>query len=215
MLSVGTYLLALAIAVFPGKGTPRVELSATLANAECSSLDFPECIRETLPENQQSLPFATTSCNQGSSWQCPLLPQLENVRPSAYGEGFCDPDDSRECLAPAVANERPAPAAILSCSDPYLTTMIGSCDLPQEPLLGRTPHVPTLRNGAATRVALWSTAQGGHVVIVSPLPSAEGALIASAGRLQLFVPPASPLLVSLPGPALAPPPPRLDRPPRV
>jgi|SRR6185312_6895588 len=201
MLSVGTYLLALAIAAVPVKGTPRVELSPTPANAECSSREFPECMRETLAEDQQSLLLPT--------------PERENLRSSLYGEGFCDPDDSGECLAPPVGNDRPAPAAILSCSDPYLTTMIGSCDLPREPFLGHTPRVATLRNGAATRVAWVSTAHGGHVVIVSPPPSAEGALIASAGRLQVFIPPASELSVSLPGPALAPPPPRLDRPPRV
>jgi hypothetical protein len=132
-----------------------------------------------------------------------------------YGDTLCDPDDSRECVAPIIVDDRPTPAAILSCENPYLTTMIGSCDLPQERLPGRRLHLPTLRNGTATRLALLSAAHGGQVVIVSPLPSADAALLASAGRLQVFIPPVGALLVSLPTPALAPPPPRLDRPPRV
>jgi len=214
MLSVGTYLLALAVAAAPVKGTPRVEYSPTPASVECSSGELPECAREAFAEGLQSLPFMTPSCNDGSSWECPLVRQL-NAIPSAYGEGLCDSDDSRECLAAPVVNDRPTLSAILSCEDAYLTTMIGSCDLPEEPRIGHTPHVPTLRNGAATRVVLLSTAHGGHVMIVSPLPSADGALIASAGRLQIFDPPASALFVSAPGRALAPPPPRLDRPPRV
>lgn len=215
MLSVGTYLLAMATAAAPVEGSPRVEHAAMPASAECDPGEFPGCIQEPLADDLQSLSLATPSCNDGSSWECPLLPRLDNARPSLYGEVLCDPDDSGECVAPIVVSDRPIAAAILSCENPYLTTMIGSCDLPQEPIPGRRPHGPTLRNGAATRVALWSTAQGGHVVIVSPLPSAEGALLASAGRLQVFLPPASALFVSVPGPALAPPPPRLDRPPRV
>jgi len=205
----------MATAAAPLKGTTRVEYSPMPASAECSLGEFPEHLQEPLAEDLPSLSLATPSCNDGSSRECPLLPRVENARPSVYGEVLCDPDDSRECLAPIIVNDRPIAAAILSCENPYLTTMIGSCDLPQEPLLARRPHVPTLRNGAATWVALLSTAHGGHVVIVSPLPSADGALIASAGRLQVFIPPVSALLVSLPTPALAPPPPRLDRPPRV
>ena len=215
MLSVGTYLLAMAIAAAPVEGMPRVEYSPMPAGGECNSGELPECAREPLAEDLHSLSLATPSCNDGSSSECPLLPRAENARPSVYGEVLCDADDSRECLAPSVVNDRPIAAAILSCENPYLTTMIGSCDLPQEPEPGRRSHVPTLRNGAATGVALLSTAHGGHVVIVSPLPTADGALIASPGRLQVFIPPVSALLVALPSPALAPPPPRLDRPPRV
>lgn len=189
MLSVGTYLLAMAIAAAPVEGSPRVEYSPMPAHVECGPGELSECVPEPLAEDLQSLSLATPSC--------------------------IAPDDSPECVAPMVVDDRPIPAAILSCADPYLTTMIGSCDLPEEPLPGRRLHVPTLRNGNATRVALLSTAHGGHVVIVSPLPSADGALLASAGRLQVFIPPASALLVSLATPALAPPPPRLDRPPRV
>lgn len=198
MLSLGTYLVAMAAAAAPLQGTPRVAYSPMPASVECSPGELAECLQAPRAEDLQS-----------------LLPRAENTRPSVLGEVLCDPDDSRECRAPVDVDDRPIAAAILSCEDPYLTTMIGSCDLPEEPLLARRPHVPTWRNGAATRVALWSTAHGGHAVILCPLPFSDGALTASAGRLQLFVPPASALAVSLPHPALAPPPPRLDRPPRV
>lgn len=182
----------MAFAAAPVEGTPRVEYSPMPASAECGSGELPECVQERLAEDLQPLSLATP----------------------VHGEVLCDADDSRECLAPVVVDDRPIAAAILSCENPYLTTMIGSCDLPQEPVPGRSSHVPTLRNGAATRVALLATAPGGHAVIVSPLPTVDGALIASPG-LDVFIPPASALLIALPGPALAPPPPRLDRPPRV
>jgi len=219
MLSVATYLLALTAVATPIKGTHRSSDSPAHINAdaECTSGDSLECAREPVASDMQAPALASSPCPNGALSDCtPAASPLQNGASLGSGEGLCDSDDSAECLMPVARADRAAPPVILSCESSYLEAMIGSCDLPdEEPSLGRPVHLPTLRSGAATRVAFFSTAHGRHAIVISSLRSTDGALIGSAPLRLASNPPASALFVPVRLPAPAPTPPRLDRPPRV
>lgn len=213
MLSVGTCLLAMAAAAAPVGGGPRLDAAPSIhTEVVCDAGAAPDA--GSSAERAPSAAEANRSCADGDGRECLLEPSSPEPPAARYGEGFCDADDAGECLIEPVHEPRPAPAVILSCEDPYVAAMIGSCDLPHADSPGRPSRFATLHSGAATRVALVSTSHGGSVLIVSPAPSMDTALTAVAHVWAVY-PPASPLFVLLPRPAVAPPPPRLDRPPRV
>lgn len=132
---------------------------------------------------------------------------------STYDEAFCDPADGGECADEQTLSVDlpPAAPAILDCESPFLTGMIGSCDMPKPAPPGA--RVATLRNANGTLIVGGDGAHD-HLRVVTAGASTDAALSIrgpTLAPLQMY----KSLFAMRDGASPDAPLERLDRPPRV